>query len=121
MKAHSHQSVAVRRETTHRFVEHRFGLPRTDLAESFVGRRIASSRNKWPFDNPDTVSRPLHLVEVFPSYYFALAGIKPVNGAHGERENINQALACFGSDSVGSLKGQLQLISPICRSSSVSP
>ena len=26
----------------------------------------------WPFDDAATASRPLHLVEIFPSYYFAL-------------------------------------------------
>ena len=51
----------------------------------------------WPFDNSETASRSLHLVEIFPSYYFALAGINAVNGAHGQRENINQALAHFDS------------------------
>ena len=76
------------------------GVGTGSLAGMRALHQLSSFAHIWPFDNPDTVSRPLHLVEIFPSYYFALAGIKPVNGAHGERENINQALACFGSDPV---------------------
>ena len=46
----------------------------------------------WPFQPP---SGPLTLVEIFPSYYFAMAGIRPVNGQHGQAEILNQALAHF--------------------------
>ena len=51
----------------------------------------------WPFSKPETASRPLHLVEIFPSYYFAMAGIRPVNGQHGQADILNQALAHFAS------------------------
>ncbi len=54
----------------------------------------------WPFSKTDTDSRSLHLVEIFPSYYFALAGIQAVKGAHGQVENINKALHVFDSESV---------------------
>ena len=76
------------------------GVGTGSLAGMRALHQLSSFAHIWPFDDAGTASRPLHLVEIFPSYYFALAGIKPVNGAHGERENINQALAYFGSDPV---------------------
>ena len=54
----------------------------------------------WPFSDTGTGLRYLHLVEIFPSYYFALAGIQAVKGAHGQVENINKALHAFGSEPV---------------------
>ncbi len=56
----------------------------------------------WPFSDVATGSRSLYLVEIFPSYYFALAGIQTVKGAHGQVENINKALHAFDSVSVSS-------------------
>jgi len=54
----------------------------------------------WPFSGMFTGLRSLHLVEIFPSYYFSLAGIQAVKGAHGKVENINKALHFFESEPV---------------------
>lgn len=70
------------------------------LAGMRLLHRLSETAHIWPFDKAETASRPLHLVEIFPSYYFALAGIRAVNGAHGRRENINQTLARFDSEPV---------------------
>ena len=76
------------------------GVGTGSLAGMRALHHLAGQAHIWPFDDVATAARPLHLVEIFPSYYFALAGIKAVNGAHGQRENINQTLAHFGSDPV---------------------
>ena len=47
-----------------------------------------------------TGSKRLTLAEIFPSYYFSMAGLKPIKGAHGEAAFLNQALAYFGSQPV---------------------
>ena len=52
----------------------------------------------WPFGNCRTGDKNLTLVEIFPSYYFALAGIKAVRGHHGQLSVLNNALAYFGSE-----------------------
>ena len=52
----------------------------------------------WPFGNCRTGDKNLTLVEILPSYYFALAGIKAVRGQHGQLSVLNTALAYFGSE-----------------------
>ena len=52
----------------------------------------------WPFGNCRAGDKNLTLVEIFPSYYFALAGIKAVRGHHGQLPVLNNALAYFGSE-----------------------
>ena len=76
------------------------GVGTGSLAGMRALHHLSDIAHIWPFDDAATAPRLLHLVEIFPSYYFALAGIRAVNGAHGQRENINQALAHFGSDPV---------------------
>ena len=49
----------------------------------------------WPFDAPS--GKAMTLVEIFPSYYFQLAGFKPVKGAHTKTEAFNAALRFFDS------------------------
>ena len=73
------------------------GVGTGSLAGMRALHNVAGDAHIWPFDKAETGGRSLHLVEIFPSYYFALAGIRAVNGAHGQAENINQALAHFGS------------------------
>ena len=51
----------------------------------------------WPFGNFQAGDKNLTLVEIFPSYYFALAGIRAVRGHHGQLSVLNNALAYFGS------------------------
>ena len=52
----------------------------------------------WPFGNFQAGDKNLTLVEIFPSYYFALAGIRAVRGHHGQLSVLNNALAYFGSE-----------------------
>ena len=52
----------------------------------------------WPFGNCRAGDKNLTLVEIFPSYYFALAGIKAVRGHHGQLSVLNNALAYFSSE-----------------------
>ncbi len=51
---------------------------------------------RWPFENNADYS--LTLVEIFPSYYFALAGINAIKGNHAQVTMLNKALAFFGSN-----------------------
>lgn len=52
----------------------------------------------WPF--MQEAFSNLHLVEIFPSYYFKLAGITPIKGAQAEVTNLNRALAFYESAAV---------------------
>lgn len=76
------------------------GVGTGSLAGMRALHHLSDRAHIWPFDLPRSVSRSLHLVEIFPSYYFALAGVRAVNGAHGMAENINQTLAYFSSEPV---------------------
>ena len=51
---------------------------------------------RWPFEK--TIEKQLTLVEIFPSFYFALAGIKTVKGNQAKLEMLNKALLFFNSD-----------------------
>ena len=71
------------------------GVGTGSLAGMRLCHHMADEATIWPF-----LTRPeatLTLVEIFPSYYFAMAGIKAINGAHTDPKNINHALAFFGS------------------------
>ena len=66
---------------------------------SLAGMRLchyfAGNAAIWPFVNkPDTA---LTLVEIFPSYYFKLAGIVPVGSDYTKPLALNKALSYFGS------------------------
>lgn len=56
----------------------------------------------WPFTAPLAADKPsgLTLVEIFPSYYFKMGGVTPVKGAQAQKENLNKALAYFGTNQV---------------------
>ena len=58
---------------------------------------LAGNAEIWPFDNQPAGSKNLTLVEIFPSYYFALAGIRAVRGSHGKLSVLNKALSYFGA------------------------
>ena len=64
---------------------------------SLAGMRLLhhfyDSAEIWPFANHRAGSKNLTLVEIFPSYYFALAGIRAVKGNHGKVEILNAALS----------------------------
>ena len=52
----------------------------------------------WPFfEKPEAL---LTIVEIFPSYYFKMAGINPVKGAQATVPSLNQALAFFQTQGV---------------------
>jgi len=53
----------------------------------------------WPF-MPEQAGAALTVVEIFPSYYFAQAGIRAVKGAQAHSDSLNSALAYFGSEPV---------------------
>ena len=55
------------------------GVGTGSLAGMRALHHLSDIAHIWPFDDAATASRPLHLVEIFPSHYFALAGIR-VNG-----------------------------------------
>ena len=76
------------------------GVGTGSLAGMRFLHHLAGRADIWPFM---AVGRHnLAVVEIFPSYYFAQAGIRAVNGAHSDVENINKALRHFGSDPVPS-------------------
>ena len=52
----------------------------------------------WPFDPYTNLqSSQIVLVEIFPSYYFAAAGIRPINQQQAALQALNQALGFYGS------------------------
>jgi len=52
----------------------------------------------WPFSS--VLDAPITLVEIFPSYYFKMAGINPVKGAQAMVPHLNQALRYFQTQEV---------------------
>ncbi|MDC3311689.1 hypothetical protein OAW28_03440 [Alphaproteobacteria bacterium] len=51
---------------------------------------------RWPIETNFEVA--LTVCEIFPTYYFALAGIRAIKGVQAQLEILNQALAFFGSE-----------------------
>ena len=66
---------------------------------SLAGMRLchffAETAEIWPFFSRPEAS--LRLVEIFPSYYFKLAGITPIGADYTKPYALNKALAYFGS------------------------
>ncbi|MGC6516534.1 MAG: hypothetical protein ACON49_00730 [Candidatus Puniceispirillaceae bacterium] len=66
---------------------------------SLAGMRLchyfAKSATIWPFHTKQGSN--LTLVEIFPSYYFKMAGITPVNGQQAQIDTLNMALRYFHS------------------------
>lgn len=64
---------------------------------SLAGMRLchyfANSASIWPFINRPEAS--LCLVEIFPSYYFKLAGVTPIGADYTKPQSMNKALAFF--------------------------
>jgi hypothetical protein len=73
------------------------GVGTGSLAGMRLLHHLADKAEIWPFDNQPAGSKNLTLVEIFPSYYFALAGIRAVRGNHGKLDVLNKALAYFGA------------------------
>ncbi len=74
------------------------GVGTGSLAGMRLCHHLHSQAVIWPFMQDKSAN--LHLVEIFPSYYFKKAGITPVNGAQAEIGNLNKALAFYQSASV---------------------
>ena len=73
------------------------GVGTGSLAGMRLLHHLADKAEIWPFDNHPAGSKNLTLVEIFPSYYFALAGIHAVGGNHGKLAVLNKAFSYFGS------------------------
>ena len=69
------------------------GVGTGSLAGMRLCHALAQDAHIWPFATNQAAA--LTLVEIFPSYYFSLAGIKPVNGAQAKPDALNAALAYF--------------------------
>ena len=76
------------------------GVGTGSLAGMRLLHKLKQEAAIWPFDAPGDDN--LVLAEIFPSYYFMMAGLKPIKGAHGEADFLNAALAFFASDPVAS-------------------
>ena len=74
------------------------GVGTGSLAGMRLCHHFAKTASIWPFF--EVPSANLTLVEIFPSYYFTLAGLRPVKGAQAEPEGLSRALAYFGSQGV---------------------
>ena len=77
------------------------GMRLIHALRSALGPRLAV----WPFDwvDPHRAERPaIVLVEIFPSYYFHLAGFNPAKNAAADPAFMSAALAAYGSAGVGS-------------------
>ena len=73
------------------------GVGTGSLAGMRLLHHLADKVEIWPFENHPAGSKNLTLVEIFPSYYFALAGIHAVGGNHGKLAVLNKAFSYFGS------------------------
>ena len=69
------------------------GVGTGSLAGMRLCHTLAEEATIWPFT--DKPNAPLTLVEIFPSYYFKLAGVNPVKGAQAKPEGLNQALRFY--------------------------
>ena len=78
------------------------GVGTGSLAGMRLLHHLANKAEIWPFDNHRANAKNLTLVEIFPSYYFALAGIRTVSGNHGKLEVLNKALSYFNSKGLAS-------------------
>ena len=77
------------------------GMRLIHALRSALGPRLAV----WPFDRvvPKQTEGPaMVLVEIFPSYYFHLAGFNPAKNAAADPAFMSAALAAYGSAGVGS-------------------
>ena len=75
------------------------GVGTGSLAGMRLCHALGAEASIWPFANqPDAA---LTLVEIFPSYYFKLAGITPIKGAQAKPEFLNQALGFYDCAPVG--------------------
>lgn len=72
------------------------GVGTGSLAGMRILHEIGHRACRWPIEK--TLKNRLTLVEIFPSYYFALSGIRPIKGDHARIKVLNKALEFFGSE-----------------------
>ena len=73
------------------------GVGTGSLAGMRMLHHLADTTHIWPFGDASYPTASLVLVEIFPSYYFAAAGIRPVNQQQAALPALNQALGFYGS------------------------
>jgi len=73
------------------------GVGTGSLAGMRMLHHLAGTTHIWPFGDASCPTASLVLVEIFPSYYFAAAGIRPVNQQQVALPALNQALGFYGS------------------------
>ena len=73
------------------------GVGTGSLAGMRMLHHLADTTHIWPFGDASCPTASLMLVEIFPSYYFAAAGIRPVNQQQAALPALNQALGFYGS------------------------
>ena len=73
------------------------GVGTGSLAGMRMLHHLADTTHIWPFGDASCSTASLVLVEIFPSYYFAAAGIRPVNQQQAALPALNQALGFYGS------------------------
>lgn len=73
------------------------GVGTGSLAGMRMLHHLADTTHIWPFGDASCPTASLVLVEIFPSYYFAAAGIRPVNKQQAALPALNQALGFYGS------------------------
>ena len=73
------------------------GVGTGSLAGMRMLHHLADTTHIWPFGDASCPTASLVLVEIFPSYYFAAAGIRPVNQQQSTLPALNQALCFYGS------------------------
>jgi hypothetical protein len=73
------------------------GVGTGSLAGMRMLHHLAETTHIWPFSDVSCPTASLMLVEIFPSYYFAAAGIRPINQQQAALPALNQALGFYGS------------------------
>ncbi len=71
------------------------GVGTGSLAGMRVLHEVRDVACRWPLEKKKKTK--LTLVEIFPAFYFALSGIRPVKGNHARIEMLNKALTFFDS------------------------
>jgi hypothetical protein len=74
------------------------GVGTGSLAGMRMLHKLEGQACRWPIET--NTDKSLTLVEIFPSFYFSLAGVRPIKGNHARLDMLNKALAFFGSNSL---------------------
>ena len=70
------------------------------LAGMRLLHHLSDKAHIWPFDVGSTENHNLWVVEIFPSYYFALAEVKAKKIERKLKDNLNKALNFFDSTEI---------------------